>query len=152
MKTLHYNITINAPAEQVWKALWEDANYRKWTSAFTEGSHAISDWKEGSRIQFLGPDGNGMFSEISKLVPNEYMAFRHLGVIKDGVEQPANDETKGWEGAMETYTLKQHGDVTEVNVSVDTLEEYESHFTDSFPKSLQILKQIAEQSAGARGN
>lgn len=152
MKTLHYNITINAPKDKVWNALWEDANYRKWTSAFTEGSYAISDWKEGSAIQFLGPDGHGMFSRISKRVENEYMEFTHLGTLKDRKEQPEDEETRKWKGAKESYTLKETKGTTELSVSVDAVDEYASHFEESFPKALQLVKEIAEQSAGARGN
>ena len=145
MKTLHYNTTINAPAATVWKSLWEDANYRKWTSAVMEGSHAVSDWQEGSSIHFLGPDGTGMFSRISKLVPNQYMEFTHLGTLKNGEEQPEDEESKKWKGSKESYTLKESNGKTELSVSVDTVEEYASHFENSFPKALEAVKLMSEQ-------
>ena len=90
--TLKFQANINAPKEKVWEILWNDQTYRKWTAAFTEGSHAESDWNEGSKILFLSPKGDGMFSVIDKKIPNEQMTFRHLGEIKNGVE-----ETKEWE-------------------------------------------------------
>ena len=45
MKKLQFSIEINAPKEKVWDTLWQDENYRKWTSVFMEGSFAESDWK-----------------------------------------------------------------------------------------------------------
>src|SRR6188508_3009161 len=88
MKKANFTVKINAPKEKVWEVLWNDKTYREWTSVFSEGSYAVSDWKEGSKVQFLGPEGGGMFSKIAKLVPNEYMSFEHLGELKDGQEQP----------------------------------------------------------------
>lgn len=145
MKTLHFSTTINAPAEKVWKTLWEDATYRQWSSAFTEGSYALSSWQEGARVHFMAPSGDGMFSEIAKLVPSEHMAFRHLGMMKGGKEQPATEETKAWEGAMEIYSLKQNGSSTELSVSIDSVEEYASYFEGKFPEALKKVKEISEQ-------
>jgi hypothetical protein len=39
------------------ESMWDDSTYRQWTSAFSEGSHAVSDWKEGSKVLFLSPEG-----------------------------------------------------------------------------------------------
>src|SRR5258706_121535 len=73
MKKLEFTVKINAPAAKVWSSLWNDETYRKWTSAFSEGSHAESDWKEGSRILFLDGKGDGMFSLIDNC--REAMTF-----------------------------------------------------------------------------
>ena len=60
MEKAIYSIDITAPASHVWKILWADDTYRQWTSAFNPGSYAESDWKEGSKIKFLSPGGDGM--------------------------------------------------------------------------------------------
>jgi hypothetical protein len=53
MEKMNFNISINALKEKVWNALWKDATYTKWTSAFTEGSYAVTDnWKEDSKVYF----------------------------------------------------------------------------------------------------
>lgn len=144
MKTLHFSVTINAPKEKVWSTLWDDATYRKWTSAFGQGSYAVSEWKEGSKIKFMGANGDGIFSTIAKQVPNEFMAFRHMGTLKAGEEQPETEESKSWSGAMEEYKLEEKNGVTQLDVSLDTVEEFAGHFTDAFPKALQLVKSIAE--------
>jgi hypothetical protein len=87
--------------------------YRSWTSTFSEGSYAVSDWKDGSKILFLSANGDGMFSIIAKQVPNEFMSFKHLGIVKGGEEQPGNKETQKWSGAMENYTLREANGMTE---------------------------------------
>jgi len=147
MEKLTFNLSINAPAPKVWQVLWTDETYRQWTSAFHAGSYAVSDWKEGSKIQFLGPDGGGMYSVIEKLVPNEYMAFKHLGELKNFEEQPNNAASAAWAGAMETYTLKEENGNTNLEVSVDIAEDFNmvEYFKAAFPKALDSVKEISEK-------
>lgn len=145
MENLIFTIHINAPRERVWQVLWDDASYRAWTAVFHDGSHAVSDWQEGSKILFLGPDENGgnggMTSRIAKLIPNDTMIFEHLGEVKNGVE----DFSKGWTEAFEKYFLRQSADGgAELNVELDTLDEYASYFQETFPKALAKVKELAE--------
>jgi len=144
MKRLNFSIQISASKEKVWNVLWEDVTYRKWTSTFSEGSYAISDWKEGSKILFLSPNGEGMFSTIAKKIPYEFMSFKHLGTVKGGEEQTDNEETKKWSGAMENYSLDDKNGVTELRVTMDITEDHEQYFKDTFPKALESVKALAE--------
>lgn len=144
LKTLRFSEDIEASKEKVWEALWEDDNYRQWTSVFSEGSHAVSEWKEGSSILFLGPNGDGMYSRIAKLEPNNYLSFEHLGTVKDGKKQPENDETKSWAGSKENYTLLESDKGTLLKVDIGVTEDYEDFFKETFPKALQKIKEIAE--------
>lgn len=144
MKRLNFNIDINAPAEKVWNALWEDSNYRKWAAEFYEGSYAVSDWNQGSEIHFLSPEGEGMFSMIAEKRPNEYMSFKHLGVMKDGKKVEPDAETESWSGAMENYILEERGGVTTLSVELDTTEDHADYFSKAFPKALERVKEIAE--------
>lgn len=140
MNRLKFQSTINAPKEKVWETLWNDATYRQWTSAFCEGSYAESDWQEGSRILFLSPDGSGMFSIIEKMVPLEQMSFRHLGEIKNGVEEP-----KDWDDATENYYLKGNNGVTELTVEMGITPDFEQYLSSAFPNALDKMKEICEQ-------
>lgn len=144
MQYLTFSSDINASPEKIWQVLWEDATYRQWTSAFSEGSYAISDWKEKSKVHFLSPSGEGMFSEIDQLVPNAFMSFRHLGVVRNGEEQPQDEETRKWSGAMENYTLERMGDGTRLTVEIDITDDHAQYFQDTFPKALALVKSIAE--------
>jgi uncharacterized protein YndB with AHSA1/START domain len=144
MTRKRFSSTIRAPRETVWNVLWEDQTYRKWTNVFSEGSYAVSDWKEGSKVQFLSQDGGGLFSTIDKLVPNEVMQFRHQGEIRNGQELPPNDASSNWYGAMEIYNLADKGGETELTVEVDITEEHQEYFNQVFPKALDKVKELAE--------
>lgn len=150
MNRLQFSVDINAPRSHVWLALWSDTGYREWTSVFSPGSHAVSDWQEGSTIQFLDGQGQGMDSVIEKSVPNEFMSFKHLGEIKDGKVQPLDDRTREWSGGHENYTLIDRDGRTRVNVELEAPDEYTEMFSDMFPKALQRLKEVAEAESEPR--
>jgi uncharacterized protein YndB with AHSA1/START domain len=144
MEKLNFTSKIQAPADKVWHVLWNDDTYRKWTGAFAEGSYAVSDWKEGSRVKFLTDKGHGMYSLIEKSVPGQYISFKHLGEIKNGVEQPL-DLSKHWSGAMENYTLNERNGETELTVDIDILESDAAYFKEKFPEALAKVKKLAEE-------
>lgn len=144
MKKERFSTKIKAPREKVWDVLWNDATYRMWTSVFSEGSYADTDWKEGSKVLFLSAKGDGMFSTIAKNTPNEFMSFRHMGVVKNGKEEPLNEETKQWSGAMENYTLKETDGVTELIVEMDVTDDFQNYFRETFPKAMDKIKAMAE--------
>ena len=73
------------------------------------------------------------------------MSFRHLGEIKDGVEDTTSEKVLGWAGATENYTLKEANGKTEVLVEMDINEEFAEMFKDIWPKALNILKELAEK-------
>jgi uncharacterized protein YndB with AHSA1/START domain len=107
MEQLHFSVNIDAPKEKVWEALWTKGKYETWTAVFSEGSTVETDWKEGSKILFTDGKGSGMVSKIAANKPNEYMSFKHLGEIKDGVEDTTSEKVKQWQGSHENYTLKE---------------------------------------------
>lgn len=150
MEKISFSTNINASKEKVWDALWEDANYRNWTTAFYEGSYAQTDnWKVGTKVLFLGPDGSGgsggMVSKVAANRPNEFMSFEHLGEVKNGVEDTTSDKVKVWAGAMENYTLTEAGGKTTVAVELDIDAAYKDYFVKTWPVALQRLKDLAEK-------
>lgn len=64
MEKLNFNILINAAPEKVWKVLWADDTYRKWTSAFSEGSYAETDWKQGAKCYFSTETGRAWLAGL----------------------------------------------------------------------------------------
>jgi hypothetical protein len=81
-----------------------------------------------------------MFSVIDKKIPNEQMTFRHLGEIRNGVEEP-----KEWANALESYHLKENNGTTELTVALDATGEFAQYFNGVFPKALNAVKEIAEK-------
>jgi hypothetical protein len=144
MEKLEFKTTINAPKEKVWDVLWSADNYSKWTSVFAEGSTAQTDWKEGSKVLFLDGQGKGMVSAIAANKPNEYMSFKHLGIVDKGVEDTTSPQVKDWAGAEENYTLIEVNGRTELTVDLDINDTFKDYFENTFPKALEKVKELAE--------
>ena len=146
MERLNFSVEINAPREKVWEVLWDDSTYRDWTGVFGEGSHAESDnWKEGTNVKFLAHNGDGMLSLIAANKPHEYMSFKHLGMIKDGVEDTESEEVKKWAGAIENYTLQSNNGSTTLDIEIDMTPEHKEYFEKTWPKALERVKALSEQ-------
>lgn len=147
MKKIHFEIKIDAPAEKIWNTMLEDETYRQWTEPFGggEGAHYEGNWQEGETMRFLDGSGkNGMFSTVVESRPPEYMSVKHLGIIKDGVEETDSEETKKCAPAYENYTLSEKDGVTTVKAEQDIAEEYEEMFEKMWPEALEKLKELSE--------
>ncbi len=146
MQQLTFSININATQQAVWNTLWNDTTYRQWTAIFHEGSHAVSTWQEGARIDFLGPDGSGMFATIVKKdVPN-LISFLHHGEIKNQQENLFE-----YQDGFETYILESVAEgETKLTANMNMPEAFVIYFEDAFPKALQKVKELAEASAPKR--
>ena len=143
MSTLHFKIDINTTPERVWFVLWDDYHYRTWTKPFMPGSHYKTDWHEGGRIHFLGPDGSGMYSDISINKPFEKMYFTHRGEVRDFQELPA-DPKASWAGAQENYSLSEKDGITTLSVELKSDGNENEQFTNAFDEGLKLIKEMAE--------
>lgn len=144
MKKLQYHININAKAKDVWNKMMEDETYRIWTSAFSEGSFYEGSWRKGEKIKFLIPSGDGMVSEIADNIPNEFLSIKHLGFIKNGIEDTTSDEIKAWAPSFENYLFKQQGNETQLSIEVDATDDFADYMDKTWPKALAKLKEICE--------
>jgi hypothetical protein len=146
MQKINFSTSINAPKEKVWKTLWDDANYRNWTSVFAEGSYAKTDnWKQSSKVLFLDGKGSGMVSVVAANKPNEFMSFKHLGIVKDSIEDVTSEKVKEWAGAVESYTLNGTNGKTELIVEMDITDEFKDYFVNTWPKALEKVKELSEK-------
>ena len=108
-------------------------------SVFATDSHALSNWKQGCKIKFIDGKGDGLLSIIETNLPFKQIYFKHIREIKDGIET-----TLDWGDAMENYFLNESNGVTELKIEMDIKEEFEKYFTATFPKALELIKQISE--------
>lgn len=144
MERKTYSIEIDASREKVWKTLWGDETYLKWTSAFSPGSRVETDWQQGSRALFLDVNGDGMIAEIAQSRSPEFLSFRHIGQIVNGKEDLDSEKVKEFAGATEDYTLKEFKGGTLVEVEMDISPEYADFFEKTWPKALSHLKNLSE--------
>jgi uncharacterized protein YndB with AHSA1/START domain len=150
---IHFAVTINAPRARVWDTMLQDATFREWTAPFnpegTGSSWYEGEWKQGSKMRFLGTGENGrvdgMVSRIKEVRLHEFVSIEHLGVVQDGKEDLTSDTARQFAPAFENYTFIDKDGETEVRVDMDTAEEHRQMFEASWPKALQELKDLAEQ-------
>jgi len=147
MQKLRLHTAINATKEKIWEVLWNIHCYETWTTVFAEGSTVKTDqWKEGTRIYFVDENGAGMVSEVAAHRPNEFMSFRHLGMINNGIEDTSSEKVKAWAGSLENYTLSSDNDHCVLTLEMDIAEEYSDYFTKTWPLALEKIKGLAEGS------
>ncbi len=145
MKTLTFDTVIHASRRAVWDAMLTPSTYKTWTSVFMEGSYYEGSWEKGERIRFLGPGGDeGMLAVIAENRPHEFLSIKHIGQIRNGVEDTESEEARQWAPSFENYYLKEAGTSTELTVTVDIPPEFEGFMEESWPVALAKLKAICE--------
>ncbi len=124
--------------------------YELWTAEFCEGSYFEGSWNKGDRIRFLAPDGSGMTSVIDENRSHEFISIKHLGYIKNGVEDTESEEVRSWAPSFESYTFSDVGSSTEINVAVEVMPEFKDYMMKTWPKALARLKAICESPSGGQ--
>lgn len=150
LETLTFEISIQASVEKVYATMLDEQHYRTWTSAFNPTSRFKGTWETGSKILFIGTDekGNegGMVSRIRENIPNAFVSIEHIGVLQDGKEITSGKDVDGWAGSFENYTYsKTDINTTQLKVELDSNPEFKSYFLETYPKALEILKQLCER-------
>ena len=144
---LQYTATIHAPVPTVWRLMIGRDSYRRWTSAFMEGSDFQGSWEQGAKIRFVAPSGDGMLSEIAENREHEFISIRHLGMINGGVEDTTSDAVRAWAPAYENYTFVAVPEGTKLVIELDVEDSWAEQMNESWPKALALLKQMSEAEA-----
>lgn len=144
MKKLVFNTQINASKEKVWFSLWDDENYENWTTVYCDGFYAVSSWEAGSKIYFLSPSGDGMYSKITSKKPFDSITFKHVGNLINFKEMPLDEETKLWTESDEHYSLTEENGITQLTITINSLDHYIAFYEGVIPKALEKIKAIAE--------
>jgi len=148
-QNMHFEITIKASVETVYKTMLEDKTYTEWTSEFNPTSHFKGSWGKGSKILFLGTDGDGnqagMVSRIRENIPNRFVSIEHLGIVEEGKEIYSGQKVEDWAGALENYTLTDIGGDTLLEIDLDVANDYRAYFAETWPKALDKLKYICKK-------
>jgi uncharacterized protein YndB with AHSA1/START domain len=148
-KRIQFTTTIKAPASVVWRHVTNPESYRRWASAFADGSRFEGSWEPGAKIRFLARNGDGMVSEIAESRTDEFISIRHLGFIANGVEDTTSETILAWAPAYENYTFLPTMEGTTLVVDQDVAAEWEEYISQAWPKALGILKELSESSGVA---
>ena len=144
-KRIQFSVTIKAPVATVWRLMMSAESYKRWASAFAEGTYFEGSWEQGAKIKFLSPPaGDGMVAEIAQNRKDEFISIRHLGMIANGIEDTTSESVRAWAPAYENYTFLQTPDGTSMVVDQDVAPEWEQHMREAWPKALALLKELSE--------
>lgn len=150
MLTLHYQITLGAIPQKVWKTLFDKSTYSTWTKPFSpDGSESVYEWswEQGAEIVFTDAErSGGMKAMIAESIPYESLSIEHRAEFyvdkETGEEQVTEYESHGYEN----YRLTQQWDQTVLEVEMVWIpEEYAEMFNAMRPQALECVKQLCEQ-------
>ncbi|MBV1709389.1 MAG: hypothetical protein KMY54_05990 [Erysipelothrix sp.] len=142
MRRMQFSVVINASKEKVWATLWDDGAFRDWASLIDEGTYIKGIMEEGNEIQFISSvSGYGVTDLIEKLIPNEFVLFRHRADTKENGEQSRKNE---WTGGSESYSITEENGITTLIVMSDVPAEQEEMVSIRFPLALNRVKVLAE--------
>jgi uncharacterized protein YndB with AHSA1/START domain len=132
------SVTINAPAEKVWKAITTPELIAK----YLYGTKVTSDWKEGGSIAYEGEYNGKPYKDkgtITVLEPNKIFASTYWSSMGGKEDKPENYN-------LVTYTLTEGGDKTLVTLTQDNIatDDEKQHAITNWNGVLAELKKTAE--------
>ena len=152
MNKLQFKITIHAPVTKVYDfmlGIQDKSTYEQWTAEFNPTSSYEGSWDRGSKILFIGTDGNGekggMVSKIAENIPNQFVSIQHYGLVKAGEEITEGPEVEKWANGLENYSFEENNGTTTLTVDLDTTEDFIDFMNDTYPKALDKLKELCEK-------
>ena len=149
MKPLNYKIDIKAPAEKVYSTMIDKEHFKDWVSEFVPNSYFEGGWNKGDTLIYYSPDekGNmcGMISTIQENIPNELIIIQPKGIVENGKKIFEGEKVQGLDEAVEKYSFKQKGALTELNIEINAYEELEQYFNETWPNALNRIKSISER-------
>ncbi|MFN8252143.1 MAG: SRPBCC domain-containing protein [Ferruginibacter sp.] len=148
MEKLSFEITILTAALKVYNTMLADHTYRQWTAVFNPGSFFEGKWEKDAKMLFCGINKEGkkegMVSRIAEAIPGRQLSIEHMGILKDGEEITSGPQVDGWAGAMEEYFFIETDGSTLLRVEMDVNEDFKTYFTETWPRALEVLKQLCE--------
>jgi uncharacterized protein YndB with AHSA1/START domain len=130
---------ISAPASRVWDALTNPDIIKQ----YFFGTQAISDWKEGSSLEFKGEwDGKKYVDKgvILKSEPEKLFQYTYLSSFSNLPDLPENY-------ANITYELLEEDGETTLTVKQENVanEEVRKHSEQNWENVLKALKDLLEK-------
>ena len=130
---------IRVPASRVWDALTNPEIIKQ----YFFGTEAISDWKEGSRLEFKGEWEGKKYvdkGEILKSEPEKLFQYTYLSSFSNLPDAPENY-------ANITYELLEDEGETTLTIKQENVanEEARKHSEKSWEQVLKSLKDLLEK-------
>lgn len=142
-KAIQKSVEIPASPARVWEVLTQDRHTRNWYAEFSPGSHAQTDWKEGSKAIFTddSSSGNGLVGIVTESRPGEKLSLEYHSMLVNGREDKEMSERV--KGTRESYTLSGDDTHTRLDIYCDMDEEYFDSMSGAWDRALQKIKELA---------
>jgi hypothetical protein len=144
MKKIEKSVLINASKEKVWDVLTLDKYTADWYAVFSPGSHAVTDWKQGSKALFIDHTKSGMIAKVVESIPAKSLIIEYTGMIINGKEDYDSAESKKYSGGLETYHLYDDNGATKMDITSDMDEDMYEKMSNLWEKAFERVKELAE--------
>lgn len=127
--TFIYETYIDTTAEELWNALTSP----EYTEKYWSGRKIKSDWKEGSEIKHIRPDGDfDWYGEILKADPPKLLSYTFVGNEEDP------EQTKV------TFNIEPYGNVIRLRVTHEFEKEVDQNIKGGWIAIISSLKSLLE--------
>lgn len=145
MKELQFSVTINASQDRVWRTLWGASTFTQWASVIDPQTYMKGELIEGEKVEFISAQGGyGVTSLVAKVQAPKYLLLKHQADTQD---EGVNEREQEWTGGEESYVLEEADGLTTLTVTFGVPPTQEAYFEDIYPKALQKLKELTEETA-----
>lgn len=143
MKTLKYEVDLNASKELVWKTMLKPESYKKWIKGFSPNSQYSGEWKQGATIRFFDPDMGGTEAVLDIVDPYNRIPVRHTGLLsKELVVDNSNEFADKWIGTTEEYLYDESEGETKLTIIMEVDEAFEQMLSNGWRKLLDLLREL----------
>ena len=143
-KKIDKTILVSAAPERVWEILFDNEINKRWYDVFHPGSHAVTDWQQGSRATFLDSDKNGITGIVTTNQIHKKLLVEYDGVVSAGNFDHESDFAADFKGGLESYELQSIGEQTELHVVCDMAPVMFDIMSDAWDRALAQIKILAE--------
>ena len=144
IKLITKTITVNASREKVWEQITNTNKAAMWASEFMPDTRVEGSFELGKIIYFKDDSGNGLGGTVIINQPVEHLKINYNIAIEQGVEHTEGVEYEKWIGCYDDFYLTEdHGNTILALESVAP-EEYYNDFVPGWDKSLNKIKEMAE--------
>jgi hypothetical protein len=145
MKTLNYEIKINADVATIWNTLIKRETYKIWVKSFSPNSYFDGKWIQGTEIKFLDPDMGGTKAVLEIVEPQKRLLAKHIALIsKEGEESTTGEIADKWIGTTEDYLLSITKNTSILKIEIKTHNDFVPMFDSAWPTALASIKDLSE--------
>jgi hypothetical protein len=143
-RKIQKSITINSTKSSVWDVLLKDEYTRIWYAEFCEGTHALTDWKVGSKAIFMDNSKQGIVGQVIDHEYGKLLTLEYEGVVSNGLEDYESNGAQAVKGSIEKYELTGDDGSLILNIECDMADHYFEMMSLAWDKALEKIKILSE--------